>query len=54
MGEKSLAFDYPVGTLAFRYGNRTLKYQVFDKLACIDQGRNVDNKPTLFEPSLTR
>ncbi|WP_431295558.1 ISNCY family transposase [Rahnella sp. PAMC 25559] len=43
-GEKVLAFDYPDGTLAFRYGNRTLKYQVFDKLACIDQGRIVDNK----------
>lgn len=43
-GEKILAFDYPDGTLAFRYGNRTLKYQVFDKLACIDQGRIVDNK----------
>ena len=42
-GEKILAFDYPDGTLAFRYGNRTLKYQVFDKLACIDQGRIVDN-----------
>lgn len=43
-GEKILAFDYPDGKLAFRYGNRTLKYQVFDKLACIDQGRIVDNK----------
>lgn len=43
-GEKILALDYPDGTLAFRYGNRTLKYQVFDKLACIDQGRIVDNK----------
>jgi len=43
-GEKILAFDYPDGTLAFRYGNRTLKYQVFDKLACIDQGRILDNK----------
>lgn len=43
-GEKILAFDYPDGTLEFRYGNRTLKYQVFDKLACIDQGRIVDNK----------
>ncbi|MBB6114131.1 hypothetical protein F4826_001009 [Rahnella inusitata] len=38
--------------MAFRYGNRTPKYQVFDKLAFIDQGRIVDNKPTLFEPSL--
>lgn len=43
-GERVLDFDYPDGTLAFRYGNRTLKYQVFDKLACIDQGRIVDNK----------
>ena len=32
-GEKILAFDYPDGTLAFRYGNRTLKYQVFENVA---------------------
>jgi hypothetical protein len=43
-GEKILAFDYPDGTLAFRHGNRTLKYQMFDKLDCISQGRIVDNK----------
>lgn len=43
-GEKIMAFDYPDGTIAFRHGNRTLRYQIFDKLACIDQGRIVDNK----------
>jgi len=43
-GEKILAFDYPDGTLAFRYGSRTLEYQIFDKLECISQGRIVDNK----------
>lgn len=43
-GEKILAFDYPDGTLSFRYGSRTLEYQVFDKLDCISQGRIVDNK----------
>jgi hypothetical protein len=43
-GENIMAFDYPDGTIAFRYGNRTLRYQIFDKLACVDQGRIVDNK----------
>ncbi|MBM7345046.1 hypothetical protein JOE09_004095 [Pantoea coffeiphila] len=36
--------DYPDGTLAFKYGYRTLSYQVFDKLAIVDQGAIVDNK----------
>lgn len=35
-GEKIIVFDYPDGTLAFKYGYRSLKYQVLDKLACID------------------
>jgi len=43
-GEKITAFDYPDGTLAFKYGYRSLKYQVFDKLECIDQGQVVDNE----------
>lgn len=30
--------------LAFKYGYRSLKYQVFDKLECLDQGQIVDNK----------
>lgn len=42
--EKILAFDYPEGSLSFRYGSRTLENQVFDKLDCISQGRIVDNK----------
>lgn len=36
--------DYPDGTIAIHYGNRTLRYQIFDKLQQIDQGRIVDNK----------
>ncbi|EGJ8896814.1 ISNCY family transposase, partial [Salmonella enterica] len=43
-GEKITAYDYPDGTLAFKYGYRSLKYQVFDKLECVDQGQIVDNK----------
>lgn len=31
-------------TLTFKYGYRSLKYQVFDKLECVDQGQIVDNK----------
>lgn len=42
--EKIMVYDYPDGTLAFKYGHRTLVYQVFDKLACVDQGAIVDNK----------
>lgn len=36
--------DYPDGTIAIHYGNRTLRYKIFDKLQKIDQGRVVDNK----------
>lgn len=43
-GEKIKVYDYPDGTLAFKYGYRSLKYQVFDKLECVDQGQIVDNK----------
>jgi len=43
-GEKIMVYDYPDGTLAFKYGYRTLTYQVFDKLAIVDQGAIVDNK----------
>jgi hypothetical protein len=43
-GENIKVFDYPDGTLAFKYGYRALSYQVFDKLDCIDQGQIVDNK----------
>ncbi len=43
-GEKTTVYDYPDGTLAFEYGYRSLNYQVFDKLECIDQGAIVDNK----------
>jgi transposase len=43
-GEKIMVYDYPDGTLAFKYAHRTLSYQVFDKLACVDQGAIVDNK----------
>lgn len=43
-GEKLTVYDYPDGTLAFKYGYRSLKYQVFDKLECVDQGQIVDNK----------
>ncbi len=43
-GENIQVYDYPDGTLAFKYGHRSLRYQVFDKLECIDQGQIVDNK----------
>lgn len=43
-GEKIMVLDYPDGTLGFRYGHRTLTYQVFDKLAVVNQGAIVDNK----------
>lgn len=43
-GENIKVFDYPDGTLAFKYGHHALSYQVFDKLDCIDQGQIVDNK----------
>ncbi|MBA2140351.1 helix-turn-helix domain-containing protein [Salmonella enterica subsp. houtenae serovar 44:z36,[z38]:-] len=43
-GERITVYDYPDGTLAFKYGYRSLKYQVFDKLECVDQGQVVDNK----------
>lgn len=43
-GEHIKVFDYPDGTLAFKYCHRALTYQVFDKLDCIDQGQIVDNK----------
>ncbi|ENN8379095.1 ISNCY family transposase, partial [Providencia rettgeri] len=43
-GENIQVYDYPDGTLAFKYGYRSLRYQVFDKLVCINQGQIVDNK----------
>lgn len=43
-GEKITVYDYPDGTLAFKCAYRSLNYQVFDKLECIDQGQIVDNK----------
>ncbi|KXJ00622.1 hypothetical protein AN414_07760 [Serratia marcescens] len=43
-GENIIVYDYPDGTLAFKYGHRALSCQAFDKLDCIDQGQVVDNK----------
>lgn len=43
-GDKIKVYDYPDGSLAFKYGYRSLRYQVFDKLDCVDQGQIVDNK----------
>ncbi|ENN8378884.1 hypothetical protein ACAX46_004353 [Providencia rettgeri] len=43
-GENIQVYDYPDRTLAFKYGHRLLRYQVFDKLDCIDQGQIVDKK----------
>ncbi len=43
-GKKIDVFDYPDGTLAFKYARRTLTHQAFDKLACVDQGAIVDKK----------
>jgi len=42
-GEKIMPFDDPDGTITFRYGSRTIRYQIFDMLACIDWGRIVNN-----------
>lgn len=42
--ESIQVYDYPDGTLAFKHSHRSLRYQVFDKLDCIDQGQIVDNK----------
>ena len=36
--------DYPDGTIAIHYGDRTLKYQIFDKLQKVNQGQVVNNK----------
>lgn len=44
VGENIIVYDYPDGTLAFKYGHRSLNCQAFDKLDCIDQGKIVDNK----------
>lgn len=44
-GEKIMIYDYPDGTLAFKYGHRTLAYQVFDKLAIADQGARGQQTP---------
>ncbi|BBE06724.1 hypothetical protein KPGSU103_P20390 (plasmid) [Klebsiella pneumoniae] len=53
-GEKITVYDYPDGTLAFKYGYRSLKYQVFDKLECLDQGQIVDNgEPAEFGKNRT-
>ncbi len=43
-GENIKVYDYPDGTLAFKYGYWSLNYQVFDELDCIKQGQVVDNK----------
>lgn len=43
-GERVKVYEYPDGKIAFRYGHRLLNYQVFDRLACVDQGAIVDNK----------
>ncbi|EYU13344.1 hypothetical protein BA1DRAFT_04169 [Photorhabdus aegyptia] len=43
-GEKIKVYDYPDGTLGFKYRHRSLTYQIFDKLDCVDQGQIVDNK----------
>lgn len=43
-GENIMVYDYPDGTVAFKYGYRSLSCQAFDKLDCIDQGKIVDNK----------
>lgn len=40
VGEKIIVFDYPDGTLTFKYGYRTLSYKVYDK--------NVNERPSLL------
>lgn len=39
-----MVYDYPDGMLTFKYGHRTLAYQVFNKLAIVDLGAIMDNK----------
>ena len=53
-GEKITAFDYPDGSIAFRHLHRPLAYQVFDTLACVDQGAVVDNKRLGAVPRLAQ
>ncbi|MET4058434.1 ribosomal protein L14E/L6E/L27E [Pantoea agglomerans] len=43
-GEKSTVNEYPDSRIAFRYAHRLRRYQVFDRLACVDQDAIVDNK----------
>ncbi|HAW0132165.1 hypothetical protein [Escherichia coli] len=42
--KKITGYNYPDGTLAFKYGYCSLKYQVLDKLECVEQGQIDDNK----------
>lgn len=44
VNENVLIVDQPNGQFTVKYGNRELKYSIFDKLAKIDQGQIVDNK----------
>lgn len=44
VGERVTVYEYPDRRIAFRYAHRLLRYQVFDRLACVDQGAIVDNK----------
>lgn len=44
VGEGFTVNEYPDGRIAFRYSRRLLRYQVFDRLACVDQNAIVDNK----------
>src|SRR5690606_37168761 len=53
-GEKITVFDYPDGSIAFRHLHRPLAYQVFDTLACVDQGAVVDNKRLGAVPRLAQ
>lgn len=43
-GERITVNEYPDGRIAIRYARRLLRYQVFDRLACVDQNAIVDNK----------
>lgn len=43
-GERFMVNEYADGRIALRYARRLLRYQVFDRLACVDQNAIVDSK----------
>ena len=42
--ERVKILDYPDGNIAIQYGDRNLKFKIFDRLVKVDQGQISDNK----------